>query len=349
MNARLPRHFLGICLAAVLPSAWLAAQETQPPWQAWPERVRIGTVRVKAESTADGRFLYITRHFRFGSTVNLGNPLMTELARIFELTHNLHTSAPFGILATPVDEFYQATLYGGQQDYELAGGRPHTSGNYRVGEKAFLARLDMMGVVPSPTGWRLTSRLEFDPSPIVHELTHMLTHEMVVNLPVWLSEGYAEYISAIPLRDGIFNTTPDSIKAGVLAAMRRDCAPANADAGSKPLKLLPVAEILKLTDADWDQVPKQDAAAALPPTAGQRSLSPESRFKLRRYRTAHLIIYSFIHLDGDAGVAKIWKAMADNRENFAAVKDYQAKFKVFRPPSRNSSACPASPNSRADA
>ncbi|MEO0018474.1 MAG: hypothetical protein RLZZ522_1757, partial [Verrucomicrobiota bacterium] len=48
------------------------------------------------------------------------------------------------------------------------------------------------------------------------------------------------------------------------------------------------------------------------------------------YRTAHLIMYHFIHLEGDAGVAKIWKAMADNRESIAAVKDYQAKFKVFQ-------------------
>lgn len=60
-------------------------------------------------------------------------------------------------------------------------------------DKVSLAPLDLMGVQPGPTGWRKGSQADYDPSTMVHELTHMLTHDMLDILPLWVNEGYAEY------------------------------------------------------------------------------------------------------------------------------------------------------------
>ena len=57
-----------------------------------------------------------------------------------------------------------------------------------------------MGMREADAGWRKVTD-DYDPSTIIHELTHMLTHDMLVNLPIWANEAYAEYISNIPIKD----------------------------------------------------------------------------------------------------------------------------------------------------
>ena len=44
----------------------------------------------------------------------------------------------------------------------------------------------------------------------------------------------------------------------------------------------------------------------------------------RLYRTAHLIIYYFIHIEGEAGVAKIRRFIEENRRHLARYEAYES-------------------------
>ena len=203
--------------------------EYRAVWREWPSSVEIpiATVNVREAAGSDGNFIYTTRNFRFRTNVNLGVTLMQDLARIFELTHDLHSKSPFGILATPVDQFYQAELFGTKQSYLNGGGIVNTGGVYKYKEKKFLAPLELMGLEPGPAGWRKISKVQYDPTTIVHELTHMLTHDMLDNLPTWVNEGYAEYIAHIPIENGTFRTDEVKIKIGVMDVLMEEYAKGN--------------------------------------------------------------------------------------------------------------------------
>ena len=161
-------------------------------WQAWPASIPMISISVRGEPVPGGKVVYTTRKFRFSSDVDIGADLMKDLGRVFEMTYDLHSVSPFGILATPNNGFYQAELYGTAANYQKAGGPPKTAGVYKIKERVFLAPLDTMGVESGPKGWRKISKADYNASTVVHELTHMLTHDMLDNLPIWASEGYAE-------------------------------------------------------------------------------------------------------------------------------------------------------------
>lgn len=310
----------------------------QEPWQAWPaeSHLAIPTVEVKESPGERGFFVYTTAHFRFRSDVNLGTTLMKDLARVFELTYQLHTKSPFGILAKPENNLFEARLFGNKNDYYTSGAPPRTAGVYILKDRQFLAPLDMMGVVPGSAGWRKASGAAYDPSTIVHELTHMLTHDMLNNLPTWMNEGYAEYIEYIPLEGWSFKVSKDKIKQGMLDSFvskyekrissgrkevvklkgteRKDFLKSN-----KIPKLFSVSKVLALTDKDWV-------------AAGSSGLTPPGELSnmQRLYLTAHAIFYYYIQIEGEKGVAKIRRCIELNRRQVARYNEYLDDFKEYQ-------------------
>ena len=218
-----------------------------PPWRGWPRDAGLSSAglsvnEVHAES---GSFIYTTQHFRFDCDVNLGTQLMKDLARVFELTYDLDSKSPFGILAKPRSQWFEAKLLGTLGDYIKAGGRPNSAGIYLIKDKVFMAPLQLMGVRAGSAGWRKESEI-YDPSTIVHELTHMLTHDMLVNLPTWMNEGYAEYISNIPIENKEFKTSGEKIREGVRDMFVRQHEMEHTSPGRKLNKLDKAARIAYL-------------------------------------------------------------------------------------------------------
>ncbi|MEO5915125.1 MAG: hypothetical protein ABIS50_12895 [Luteolibacter sp.] len=303
------------------------------PWTAWPVDPQItpSTIDVTETAVAGGGYEYTTPHFRFKTNVNLGKALMKDLAVVFELTYRLHSKSPFGILAKPANDLFEAKLFATSDEYKAAGGPLLTAGVYLPKEKVFLAPLDLMGVKSGSAGLRRVSRDDYDTSTIVHELTHMLTHDMLQNLPLWVNEGYAEYVSSIPIEGNSFRVSAEKIEEGVLDRFARDyergtsgnvklSTSARRDylKGDKLPNLVRVEKVLKMTDAEW---------------AGHRSgfSSPGELADLPRlYRTAHLIIYYFIQIEGEKGVAKIRKFLEENRVQQARYDAYVAAYSNYQ-------------------
>lgn len=304
-------------------------------WQAWPPNATEAMValEVKEEAAESGKFIYTTKNFRFTCDVNLGPVLMRDLARTFELTLQLHEKSPFGILAKPEKDRFEAKLFGRLDTYQAAGGPEQTAGVYIPKQKVFLAPLDLMGVRAGSAGWRKVSD-DYDVSTIVHELTHMLTHEMLDNLPTWVNEGYAEYIASIPIQAKMFKTDSDKIREGVRDVFAKSHLKTLSEkeqanwgkaeraeylkSGKVP-PLRSVAEVLQITDAKWAEAGTRGRMTNF----GTRSLLPEL------YRTSHLIIYYFIQIEGEKGVAKIRKFLEENRRNMDRYEKYVQEFEDY--------------------
>ncbi|MCP5533223.1 MAG: hypothetical protein H7A49_14760 [Akkermansiaceae bacterium] len=283
----------------------------QEPWSAWPLASKMAATYADVQEEKDDKgYVYTTPHFCFRTDANLGKALMKDLTHVFEQTYHLHSHSPFGILAQPKDNRYEARLFGVLNDYRRAGGLPNSAGVYLPKDKVFLAPLDLMGVERSRAGFRKKTG-EYDPSTIVHELTHMLTHDMLENLPTWANEGYAEYISRIPIESKSFRTETGDIRKAVIELLEKElyC--------GGPSALFPISEVLSMNDKTW---------ATGGPTSGyapvQRSGDGANRMQ-RLYRTAHLIIYYFIHIEGEAGVAKIRRFIEENRRHLARYEAYE--------------------------
>jgi len=329
-------------------------------WQAWPTDayMSIPAVEVKESPGDAGAFVYTTPHFRFRANVNLGSALMKDLARVFELTYQLHSKSPFGILAKPEDDLFEARLFGTQVQYREAGGPVSTSGVYILKDKKFLAPLDMMGVKAGSAGWRKASSAEYDPSTIVHELTHMLTHDMLDNLPIWVNEGYAEYIEFIPIESGSFKVSKDKIRLGMLESFVKKYEKSNSHGRSeivklkgaerkdflksgKFLKLFHVAKVMTMTDQEWvtgrapvkpgpEPTPgSRDTIRIVPPEITISGPGIDNRMP-RLYQTAHAILYYFVQIEGETGVAKVRRFLELNRRQLARYNEYLDDYKAFQ-------------------
>ncbi|MEK7950978.1 hypothetical protein [Luteolibacter soli] len=303
-------------------------------WQEWPADASqsMPVLTVEEEASAAGTFTYTTKNFRFYCDVNLGPVLMKDLARTFELTLQLHEKSPFGVLAKPEKDRFEAKLFGTLADYRRAGGPENSAGVYLPAQKVFLAPLELMGVQSGSAGYRKISD-EYDVSTVVHELTHMLTHEMLDNLPVWMNEGYAEYISSIPIQAKAFKTDKDKIREGVrdLFAMSyfRSLSDKQKSAWGKEerdkylqssdvLPLYRVVDVLQMTDEEW----KTGSSGANPGIRGMVTINRMPRL----YRTAHLIIYYFIQIEGEKGVTKLRKFLEENRRNMDRYEQLRQEF-----------------------
>ena len=303
-------------------------------WQAWPSDASqsMPGLTVGEEAAGAGGYVYTTKNFRFHCDVNLGATLMKDLARTFELTLQLHSKSPFGILAKPEKDRFEAKLFGKLDDYQKAGGPGSTAGVYLPKKKVFLAPLELMGIRPGTAGYRKITD-EYDVSTIVHELTHMLTHEMLNNLPLWVNEGYAEYIGSIPIQAGVFKTDKEKIREGVRDVFDMSHLQATTSSGKelpdwgKPERekylqgdtvppLFSVASVLQMTDEVWTGG-RSSSQTIVGPRGGTtlttRDLNPNRLPRL--YRTAHLIIYYFIQIEGEKGVTKLRKFLEENRRN----------------------------------
>jgi hypothetical protein len=327
--------------------------EYHEPWHAWPKERSGATTQavVTEESAGAGDFVYTTRNFKFHSDVNLGMQLMTDMARVFELTYDLHSKSPFGILATPENKRFEARLFGTLDSYLNAGGKEETSGIYLRKEKVFLAPLELMGVRKGSAGWRKDSN-DYSLDTVIHELTHMLTHDMLDNLPTWLNEGYAEYISHIPIEGKRFRTSPEQIREGIQemfvqeyekSRTRPDSKPARLDKAARATfltgndlpELFKVEKFLQMTDHEWATGSKATPppATGKPPTPGVKpmifSQIPDPTRLPRLYRTAHLIIYYFIQIEGENGVNKIRRFLEENRNNLAKYEQYREQYRIY--------------------
>jgi DNA-dependent RNA polymerase auxiliary subunit epsilon len=87
-----------------------------------------------------------------------------------------------------------------------------------------------------------------------------------------------------------------------------------------------------MTDEEWTTGNKPVAANSSPGRPGQgvrfTTVSNVNRLP-RLYRTAHLIIYYFIEIEGEKGVTKLRKFLEENRRNLDRLEQLQQEFEDY--------------------
>ena len=317
------------------------------PWPGWEESVSASpaSFSIQEKQVGNGVFHYTTKRFQIETDVNLGSALTTELGRLFELAYMLNSKAPLGIRSRPDGDFYQVELCSTVDRYIKLGGPAGSAGYYDIPKRRFYAPLELMGIVKGAAGWRMISRKQSDQTTIIHELTHMLCHDTLQLAPLWFSEGYAEYISSIPLEGNSFKTTEKKIAGQILNLMTREHVArassiprTTADIGyagsgtrssieTDPRKityhLIPIARMLEMQDSDWAKS-----------RTGYGIVGNRTEFY---YRTAHLLVYYFIQIEGESGVRKVMSMLDSNKADsdklngyLEAVRRYNTEISEFK-------------------
>jgi hypothetical protein len=89
-----------------------------------------------------------------------------------------------------------------------------------------------------------------------------------------------------------------------------------------------VEKVLMMTDQEWATgIPPARPPQTLGPLQASRNpppALPDHARMQRLYRTAHLILYYFIQIEGEKGVARIRRFLDENRQHFADYQQYLA-------------------------
>ena len=255
-------------------------------------------------ASKEGRHVYRSRRFEYvlHASSPLSEAVMKDVARVFEGTYELLSQSPWGVQAQPVDGYFRAHLYETKGMYHAAGGMDASSGFYNRAEKLFHVPLDSLGLKKGSSGY--VKDRNYQVKTLVHEITHMMMHDILDLLPRWLIEGTAEYTGCIPFRSGTFEHAKllSSVKAyNELRFSKR--------MGGGP----PIASFRDILRAP----PPGRKAPAAP--------APEMTF----YHASLLLTYYFMHLDGDGKGTRLLKFLDAVRADKPKVIAYNAAITAY--------------------
>jgi hypothetical protein len=160
-------------------------------------------VTILRENIAENDFRYRTEHFEFIAPVRMARRLISDLATVFEGTLAAVDALPHGW--NPVRDAnspYQVRLFDSVLNYAAAGGIPGSGGFYSSVTREIWVPLDNLGVRRTSGGY--TFNPGQDMSLLIHEITHQVTHDWLVQLPMWIVEGIAVFMETVPYRRGEF-------------------------------------------------------------------------------------------------------------------------------------------------
>lgn len=303
--------------ASTSPASTVAAGTAsgKPIGGAWPARVAlpISSVqcRVISENAEAKKFVYQTGHFEYQSEGQLGQAVMSDVSRIFEATYTLLSQGPWGVLATPDNGKFRAELFETQGSYFATGAPRNSGGVYLLQERVFRVPFESLGLKETNRGW--TKDENYGTRTLVHELTHMLHHDILPLLPMWVAEGMAEYTESIPFRSSTFWV--DSIHDGVKAYNK------GKDTG-RPPPLYSLSETMTLTAGEWRTGGRSRGGGGLVIV----NYDPQQAL----YHSGLLLVYYFMHLEGDGKGTRFLKFLEAARQDVPAWRVYEQAFANYR-------------------
>jgi hypothetical protein len=291
------------------------------PWKKWPTDVKVGLadVEVRLASSEGGRYLYQSKHFEFLCEDELAQTPMRDIARMFEATYLLLQASPWGILAKPTGERFRAELYGSRESYIRAGGPPDSAGVYTSERKVFMVPFQSLGLEQTKSGWQRSK--EYSTRTLVHELTHMLMADALIGMPIWLTEGAAEYMELMPMTLGTFR--PGAHLAAVSEQREKQ-------------RNFDMLKAFTMSREQWDRGGMDEPPPGVR-APGSRVLTGMGGFTTRGrqenilalYQSGLLLTYYFIHLDGDGDAARLQRFIAACVKNGERVQGFLKKAEEY--------------------
>ena len=173
-----------------------------PPLVKCEDKVEIQVIREDAESRT---FIYESPHFRFESNAKMRQSLISKIALLFESSFLWHKSVPLNNRRTWAKDApkLKAKLFETMDEYHAAGGPGGSSGVYMPGKDTFMVPFSEVGAKKVGSGYMYD--FNGDPQTMLHELTHQMWADIGGSSPIWLTEGFAEYMGCVPYRGGAFS------------------------------------------------------------------------------------------------------------------------------------------------
>ena len=180
-----------------------------PAFDQWPTKITLPSLPTIQEvaTQSDGELhIYRSPHYEFRSRVPLGADVVREFSRVFEATYLAVSRLPLDLRPQPerTRVRFVAELFEDMDKYLEAGGMAGSAGCYNRAAKTILVPLDSLGVKVLPGGRTIVERGGDANSTLIHEITHQLMNAWLPRLPVWLTEGSAEYMEVPQYLHGRF-------------------------------------------------------------------------------------------------------------------------------------------------
>jgi hypothetical protein len=243
-------------------------------------------IRVLKEDEAGEEFIYTSEPYEFHSDTRLGPDVLREFARIFKATYMLNCLLPLDLRPAPEQgrETFVAKIFQYESDFHAAGGMLGSAGTYRRDQGAILLPLKSLGV--KIVNNRVQTDRSQDTDVLIHEVTHQMMNAWLPRLPVWFSEGSAEYVAMADYMHGRFYMT--SMSTRLRSYIQRF-----AERG-KPVPILSPGDLMKMEKENWN-----------------RTLALNAKHAGANYAAAAVLTYYFYHLDGQGDAAGIIAYLRD--------------------------------------
>jgi len=288
--------------------------QVEPPQQAqdiqalkeWPREVALaGTpeVTIVSQDTQAGEFIYRTPHFEYSCDAPLGPDVVRHFARAFEATYLLNCLLPLDLKPAPepLRKLFQARILSNDAAFAAAGAPPGSGGFYSRGDKRIYVPASSLGVKLVGGRVMLDQSVESNDT-LIHEITHQMMSRWLPLLPVWLTEGAAEYAGAADFVHGRFflGQMQDRLKQRLRGRGARQMGT------SVRFAMLKVGELLALDGPTW--------AAGMTTAAANEN-----------YASALLLTFYLYHLDraaDAAGMIACLRAVEQGLPHEQAVRDF---------------------------
>jgi len=299
-------------------SKW-RSEHPQAPWidpeamPAWPQMLGKGVSVVKPMPTDEigAMHAWRSRHFDMQSDLKLSPSVIRDIATIFEATRLAVHILPLGLTASPPvsqmqilmekkypklkydPDLLRVQFYGDKKLYAQSGAPAGSGGFYHPMQNRTVLSLENLGI----KGDKGVSRNDYMKSAFVlkHEITHHLLHDWSPYLPIWFTEGFAEYMGAAPYTEGRYNfTAMDRPLHKYLNRWRF-----NEDPNRIPV--MRVEDLMTSTHAEW--------------MSRLQRTTP-----ILEYNSAALLVHFFIHHDGKGDAANLAAYLDDIRQGVRPAK-----------------------------
>jgi hypothetical protein len=249
------------------------AEAVKPVSREWPEEVEVDIqlddIVIVEEDRDKKRYVYRSPHFEFVANGRLSKNVVREFSRVFEATFEVVKALPINLdPKPPEDGYWDVKLYNTREEYFADGGPPGSGGVYMGGTGMVKVPLPNLGV--DYTGIRYIVDTDKTNSTLKHEITHQVMHEMLRFMPVWMIEGFAEFVECMPYSKGKyrFNNIDDAVKD-------------HAAGSDREYEMVDLQSLMDMDHAVW--------GAAL--TGGGAS---------QNYKSSCVLLYYFLKVDGES-------------------------------------------------
>lgn len=234
----------------------------------WPRKLKPDNydIVIVKEDNDTCTYVYRTPHFEFQSNVKLARRVVREVSQIFESTLLVIADLPLGFNPkVSEDTFFSTQMFETEGQYLTAGGVPNSAGVYFRDSRKIMLPLRHLGVRKTSSSYTIDERGET--KVLTHEITHQVMHDWLGKLPIWASEGIAEYVEHVPYERGTFRFDRFEINE-VLSR------------GSSSLTDLEI--LMNMSLAEWNQ-----------------ALAENPRRAASNYLTVFILYYYFCHMELD--------------------------------------------------